>query len=586
MLASEQDDVSNIHRRWSFTRLTPGSLKSSYAMTLACAAAVIVVSHVFHLQTSSSELAFYLPLSLGVLFATTFLDRFLLRGTPVNNLSKIIHVSSFANLLWAITVIMGIAANAVFSKPAYTTDYIITGMMLAAGLRTGIYVSVFGASLYRAIAISFIQPVILLFSFLPPSFHSTVFTPPALVFGSIFMALGVIWAVVTDKAGRPTIKSTFRMLQAFLDAWTENKVDKMENLFEGRSYETNVGTKIIKFSNSQTHAIVLPDVHPGPFGMVGGSYLPYVLYNSFGKKALVMHSVSDHSLNIPSKREVDRYIKSLENMSVQGKGSKCAEPVQIKKANATVTGLAFDRSAIVMLSLAPKGMEDVPQQIRAELESYASSIGFGNLLVVDCHNAMGGHIGKEDESDLLAAAKECLEKLMHMPQYEFEVGFASLDDTSGRPASQSELGQAGLAVMVIKTNGKKYAIGWSDSNNMENKLRDKVISAASGDVLMLEVCSSDTHSTSGKRTREGYFALGMTSNQDKIASVFGSMCEKAAARVSKSGFEVCSAKSTVKVMGQQQFEDYSKALDKTMSVTKLFVGITFAVYVAMLVMVS
>ena len=33
MLAEKkQDDVSNIHRRWSFARITPSTLRSSYAM--------------------------------------------------------------------------------------------------------------------------------------------------------------------------------------------------------------------------------------------------------------------------------------------------------------------------------------------------------------------------------------------------------------------------------------------------------------------------------------------------------------------------------------------------------------------------
>ena len=49
-------------------------------------------------------------------------------------------------------------------------------------------------------------------------------------------------------------------------------------------------------------------------------------------------------------------------------------------------------------------------------------------------------------------------------------------------------------------------------------------------------------------------------------------------------FELASAQSTIKVMGQRQFEDYSKALDKSMSVTKVFVAITVATYIAMLIL--
>ncbi|NWG36970.1 hypothetical protein [Nitrososphaera sp.] len=116
VLSARQDDVSNIHRRWSFTRLTPGSLRASYAMTFACAFAVIAVSHVFHLGTDATSFAVHVPLGLGAVFALGLVDRIMLRGTPINSLPKIVHVSSFANLLWALTVIVGILADSLFAK--------------------------------------------------------------------------------------------------------------------------------------------------------------------------------------------------------------------------------------------------------------------------------------------------------------------------------------------------------------------------------------------------------------------------------------------------------------------------------------
>src|SRR5581483_2026408 len=241
-------------------------------------------------------------------------------------------------------------------------------------------------------------------------------------------------------------------------------------------------------------------------------------------------------------------------------------------------------TAVVMLSLAPSGMEDVPQGVRTELESHGAILGFSDVLVVDCHNAMGKHLSDPDRADLAASAKQCLEQLKGQPQSEFTIGFASLDDVSQKPDPAGELGQAGLAVMVIGSGGQNYAIGWADSNNMDNKLRDAIVSKIDEGVSMLEVCTSDTHSTSGKRTREGYFALGTTSNHEDIAAAYQQMCRKAAERASKSNFEFAFSQSTIKVMGNKQFEDYSGALDKSMTITKTFLAITVATYIAMLVM--
>jgi putative membrane protein len=99
---------------------------------------------------------------------------------------------------------------------------------------------------------------------------------------------------------------------------------------------------------------------------------------------------------------------------------------------------------------------------------------------------------------------------------------------------------------------------------------------------MLEICSSDTHSTSGKRTREGYFALGTATSLDKIATAYTQLCSKAAEMAAESAFELACPQSAIKVMGRKQFEDYSSALDRSVNVTKIFIAITVAGFIAML----
>ena len=76
-----------------------------------------------------------------------FLDYVLLRGTPVNKISKVIHVSAFANLLWVMTIILGMVTNLILAKTTDISAYIIAGMFMAIGLRYGIFVSVFGAGI-------------------------------------------------------------------------------------------------------------------------------------------------------------------------------------------------------------------------------------------------------------------------------------------------------------------------------------------------------------------------------------------------------------------------------------------------------
>ena len=585
MLAPRRDDVSNIHRHWTVTRINPSSSRVSYTIWIACAVIIVVVSHVYNLQAGIESLVVYLPLGLVALLGSHFLDYIALRGTPVRKFSKIAHVSAFANVFWSLTILLGIAADFVFSKSPPSMDYVIAGMLLAVGFRIGLFISVFGASTARGILVSFIQPLIFFFAFMPPSSYHSIATQSyaGFAFGAILLAIVIVWTVIADRAGRPGVKSTFGLFRAFLVAWSENRVDMIEELIEARAHENVITTKVIRFSFAGDQAvIILPEVHPGPFSMVGGSNLPFLLYERFSKRALVMHSVSDHSLNIPSKKEVEKYIKDLGQMTTTEKGDLCSAPVQVKINNSTSTGIAFGNTAMVMLSLAPTGMEDIPRSVSSELESFGAAIGFPDILVVDCHNAMGRHLDDSDRKDLIASAKQCLDQLKKQPQKHFSVGFASLDDVDDRIDRTEELGQGGLAVLVINVDNKNYAIGWADSNNMQNTMRNYIVSKMNGDATMLEICSSDTHSTSGKRTREGYFALGTTTSPDKIAAVYNQLCSKAIEMAAGSAFELACAQSAIKVMGKKQFEDYSTALDRSLNVTKIFVAITVASFIAML----
>jgi putative membrane protein len=585
---TQEDNVSNIHRRWSFTQLSPSSFKQSFIGSVICGVLLIAVIHVYYLRSDASVLVLHLAFGAGVLALLHLADYLGLRRTPVNKHSKVAHVALFANFLWLLTALLGIAADYVFSKGGSSLDYIVAGTFLVAGLRVGIFTSVFGATLARAVLISFIMPLAFLFVVVPASFHSSLFSSYyGAAFGVAIYALGVIWVVVTDRAGRPIVPSTFGLLQAFLSAWTEKDPTRMEQFIEARAQDETVATSAIKFSQSSSGyfagAIVLPDIHPGPFGTVGGSNLPFVLYQHYSNKALVMHGVSDHSLNIPSKHEVERYLNGISRMQDIHHGDACTKPSQVKEGRSTATGIAFGRTAVVMLSLAPYGMEDLPQSVKTELEGHGKEIGFSSVLVIDCHNAMGRQLSLEDRNSLVSSAKQCLNELNKQPQQEFRIGFSDLVDV-GISLPSGELGQAGIAVMALSVGDKHYAIGWADSNNMQNNLRDQILAKASDGPTILEVCTSDTHSTSGKRTKEGYFALGDIGGVDRIASAFEAVSKKALERASDScTFEYGTTSTQVKVMGEKQFEDYSKALDSSMRVTKIFLGVTAAVYIAMLV---
>ena len=99
---------------------------------------------------------------------------------------------------------------------------------------------------------------------------------------------------------------------------------------------------------------------------------------------------------------------------------------------------------------------------------------------------------------------------------------------------------------------------------------------------IIEICTSDTHSTSGKRNIKGYYTLGDVTPETKILNIFKYLTTRAKNFLDDSTFDIFKIESQVMVMGNDQFDDYSNALEKSFLVTKIFLAITFVVYILML----
>ncbi len=575
-----EDSVTDIHRRWYFTLLNPSSYKTSAAISIIASLGIVGINHISY--ADFTELIIHFVVAIGITVGGFFLDLFLLRGTPTNKISKVIHVAAFSSSLWLVTILLGLLSNIIFSKNSDIVTYDLAGMFIASGLRYGIFVSVFGSRIFRSVLISFILPTIFFTNLL--SYTSFILQDhiEVVVMGSTIFTIGVVWSVLADRAGYPNLKSTFKILQAFLSAWTENKQELMEGIFETKSRVDKIRTKMIKFERQDEKQVfvVLPEIHPGPFNPIGGSNLPHKLFNFFENNAIVLHSISDHSLNLPTTSEVNKYLESLKNSVIKNSGNGCTFPFQTKSNDFTLTCMDFKNSVIMIVSK-DSGMEDLPTSIREKIEQNAKELGFSDIMLVDAHNALGKKISSEEETILCDFASSSLKKLKGQQYHSYKIGYAN-SKASG--FKFIELGGAGIGVLDIQINNENHLVGWSDSNNLVNGLRERILSELNEQGFnMLEICSSDTHSSSGKRTRQGYYALGNVTSYKDIISAFKEISQKAISSTTSSSFSFLDSYSQIKLMGRDQFDNYAAALNKSMNITKVSLGITVALYIMMLV---
>ena len=560
------DDVSNIHNRFSLTLINPSSHYFSLISSLIVAVAITVTTYLGYF--GSEDFWFRIPLVVMVLAITQLLDT---RFTKKKEYSKSLHVSLFANLLWIATLLMGLLASFVLSKE--TSLFFITfGMFLCASIRIGVFTTTLGVSIKKIWAICLIQPLAMFLILIPQDMWISMLTNPmSLGYGIAFLIIASVWSLLTDKAGRPGMESTHKTIQAYL-ASQKNDFTDAEELMEKRSSKTKVSTSQIRLlsSNGNTEfRMILPEIHPGPYHPVGGSNIPYLIYKNFNSSAMVLHSISDHSLNLPSKNEVENYLENLKNSTVKDEGLVCTEPVTVQINKARVTGLLFGKNPVLFLSLSPHGMEDIPCYMKTEIEQYAKNRDYTRTMIIDSHNAMGSEISKEDGEDMLKAAKSCLDSLITKENYPIEFGYSNSNDMD---VWTEDLGMGGLGIICLKINDKKYFIGWADANNMENGVREKIVkNFAKRDYNLLEICTSDTHYAPVKaRNRNGYYQLGLITDSEKLSKWFLDIAEIAQIKTTTAKYEILENQVDVKIMGQGIFEDFSKALDNSLKISKIF----------------
>lgn len=578
-MTESYDDVSKIHKRYSLTLLTPSSKYHSllFSAVVAAITGFIILTAYYENQ---AELIPRLSALIIILLITQIIDSRLIRNKEY---SKALHMSLFGNLSWLAIILAGIGAAAILSKSELSTLYVAEGMLIFTSFRLGILTTTLGASMRKAWAICFIQPMAMYLVLTPQEQWIQSLTDPLVLgIGATFLAISSIWSYLTDRAGRPGVRSTHELIQAYLASRGKQNYEEVESIIESRSKPSSVITSQIRFqSNNNDFRMVLPEVHPGPYHPIGGSNITYRIFKTLNSSAMVMHSVSDHTLNLPSQTAVNSYLGTFANNSVLKKGAICTEPVTVQVNKARVIGMLFDKTAVLFLSLSPHGMEDVPSHMKKEIEQLGSNRHFERILVVDCHNAMGEEIGEVDSQDMLKAAKATLETLVTKESYPLEFGYANSD---GMNISTPDLGPGGLGVLCLKINGTKYFLGWSDSNNMENGLREHIVNHfAKNGMTLVELCTSDTHFSSVVvRTRTGYYPFGKISTPDTIAEWYYTIAKQAEKKLEPTSFEILEHKAEVRVMGTAVIEDFSRALDNSLRLTKGFAIGSFLLFIGSL----
>jgi putative membrane protein len=326
------------------------------------------------------------------------------------------------------------------------------------------------------------------------------------------------------------------MMKHLLDHITmreKDDVGEVEEFFEAISspIDAHVGIASFKKGGEIKALIVVPSVHPGPFGYLGGSNLPAKLMSDLRKvtpNLFVPHGPSTHDYNPSSRNECKKISFMVRNLLHDVEySSKSSALVRRTLGDANVCAQFFGDSAFIVGSLAPKPTDDLDFSTGYACLKEAGRLGGGDCLFVDAHNCLvkgSGHVhfGTRNSRYLIETSGKVVEQASETKSKGLKVGVA---DATGFSLDDDGLGEMGIQALVVETGGQRYGYLLYDGNNMVSGLREKILQKIGGLLHEAEVLTTDNHSVNA--TMGGFNPVGGKMDHEKIAEISEGLVKKA-----------------------------------------------------------
>lgn len=571
-------------KRYSSLFKLPSTRKVLSLLPLSCIGGVLLSTII--LFPSIEGLTNGLLTGVALFFTSLIVDyavsAFILGRDTIFNLRRAMALSLFGWVFWLFFILIGVAAALVFGL-SWWVRLCLLGFSAVTIFRLVVFSSTASMGPKRLLVASLLQPFSCVIPFLilwARIGYPITFYVPLFFFFSLVVCLVSAFSFLSllNRVGEQTLGlHSLSLFKAFMLNWVLGLNAPLEELLERLGEERNVEISLMRFGSSRSKAaMVIPSVHPGPFKNIGSSLLPSLLKADLEKElnclACVPHGLLGHEFDLASQLQNQRIIAdvadSLRDLKVTE--AKASPFVKVSNGLATACCQIFGESAFISFTLAPRTIEDLPQELGLFVRQEAEKHGLRLCAVVNAHNSIDG---KSEMQESLASLKDvatkCLKEVASKKQLPFEVGVASL--LPKEFSLEDGMGPGGITVLVVRTGQQKAAYVVIDGNNMVSGLRERILSMLlSIGIDEGEVYTTDTHSVSALvLTRYGYHPLGEATGNEKLVRYV-----KEAAHSALSNLEpvkvACRSITvpSVKVLGAKQLEALCLLIDRTLQKAK------------------
>ncbi|HME19630.1 MAG TPA: DUF2070 family protein [Nitrososphaerales archaeon] len=388
--------------------------------------------------------------------------------------------------------------------------------------------------------------------------------PSALIpVGAGLAALAVIVAFPLVLGRRRTSKGhdEIALFQAFMKTWTSRRASDLEAIILDHAEPASVTTKVMRFRGQGGDIfVVLPGVHPGPFYPVGSYNLPGMISEEFKGLGHVMafHRPGGHERNLASNDQAAAYASAVREFAETVEPTQSGTirgPIAAHVGKATVSSIAFAEDALLTISFAPLGSDDLEPLVEDELSRIASEAGFDSS-VVDAHNSIGRNREIPDTTD--PGWKRLLEQLREADAKPLKIAYAYSGETGF--AAGADITESGVGLLMLEAEGVKSVLVLADANNAVSSLHQEAARALDSEGFRLvEICTSDSHDLAarGLTVSRGYEALGEDTPVESISGLVVKLAKLAEPRLSPCRYGSGKLTGEVMVFGSAALEEFA-----------------------------
>ncbi|SFR91781.1 putative membrane protein [Halomicrobium zhouii] len=396
----------------------------------------------------------------------------------------------------------------------------------------------------------------------PPELLSVGATELGLLGIMCVIYAGAVWLflVVLDRPWRSSLGvSVLDFLQGFIGHVAEGSRE-LEDFFEELGEDAIVPVTVLSVrrpGGEEKARFVLPMIHPGPMGEIGGGNLPQRVAWEADGLAFPPHATAGHDFNLVTEREVDPILSAAETAYQRlDYTDQATQSIRVQEGEATLTGQAFGDGAFLAATYSPGFADDVDYAVGLSAAAEARSDDVDEILLADAHNCNDGlegedlgHVvpGSQRSFDMIYGAGRLGDRLASAHQDDLRCGVA-WDQTPWDP--EDGIGPLGIRVAVFETGGQTTAYVLVDGNNMEPGLRETIVGAIDS-VDVVEVMTTDTHIVN---TIEAVNQVGGAIPDDELLALIDELVDAAIDDLEPVEAGMASEKAEVTVFGNDRTE--------------------------------